>query len=69
MESRKMAQINLSAGQEERCRELICEHGAGGRGGWDELESSTDIYHCRWWLQPWNWKMLTPWKKSYDQPR
>ena len=25
--------------------------------------------HCRWWLQPWNWKVLTPWKKSYDQPR
>ena len=25
--------------------------------------------HCRWWLQPWNWKMLTPWKKRYDQPR
>ena len=25
--------------------------------------------HCRWWLQPWNQKMLTPWKKSYDQPR
>ena len=24
---------------------------------------------CRWWLQPWNWKMLAPWKKSYDQPR
>ena len=24
---------------------------------------------CRWWLQPWNKKMLTPWKKSYDQPR
>ena len=22
---------------------------------------------CRWWLQP--WKMLPPWKKSYDQPR
>ena len=21
------------------------------------------------WLQPWNWKMLTPWKESYDQPR
>ena len=21
------------------------------------------------WLQPWNLKMLTPWKKSYDQPR
>ena len=25
--------------------------------------------HCKWWLQPWNLKMLAPWKKSYDQPR
>ena len=25
--------------------------------------------HCRWWLQLWNEKTLTPWKKSYDQPR
>ena len=25
--------------------------------------------HCRWWLQPWNENMLTPWKESYDQPR
>ena len=25
--------------------------------------------HCRWWLQPWNSKMLPPWKKNYDQPR
>ena len=25
--------------------------------------------HCRWWLQPWNQKMLTPWKESDDQPR
>ena len=25
--------------------------------------------HCRWWLQPWNYKTLTPWKKNYDQPR
>ena len=25
--------------------------------------------HCRWWLQPWNWKTLAPWKKSYYQPR
>ena len=24
---------------------------------------------CRWWLNPWNWKMLAPWKKSYDKPR
>ena len=27
------------------------------------------IDHCRWWLQPWNEKLLTPWKKSYDQRR
>ena len=25
--------------------------------------------HCRWWLQPGNKKTLTPWKKSYNQPR
>ena len=25
--------------------------------------------HCRWWLQPWNSKMLASWKKSYGQPR
>ena len=25
--------------------------------------------HCRWWLQPLNEKMLTPWKESYDQLR
>ena len=25
--------------------------------------------HCRWWLQPQNYKTLTPWKKSYDYPR
>ena len=24
--------------------------------------------HCRWWLQPWNKKTLTSWKKSYEQP-
>ena len=25
--------------------------------------------HCRWWLQPWNQKMLAPWKESYDKTR
>ena len=42
----------------------------------ETMETVTDfIYfgglqnHCRWWLQPWNWKTLAPWKKSYDQPR
>ena len=24
---------------------------------------------CGWWLQPWNQKMLAPWKKGYDQLR
>ena len=24
---------------------------------------------CGQWLQPWNQKMLAPWKKSYDKPR
>ena len=24
--------------------------------------------HCRGWLQPWNLKMITPWKESYDRP-
>ena len=31
---------------------------------WGELQN-----HCRWWLQPWNYKMLAAWKKSYDQLR
>ena len=25
--------------------------------------------HCRWWLQSWNKKTLTPWKKNYNQHR
>ena len=43
------------------------------------METATDVIylsyclglqnHCRWWLQPWNWKTRVPWKKSYDQPR
>ena len=38
-------------------------------------ESSKRLYflglqnHCRWWLQPWNWEKLAPWKKNYDKPR
>ena len=38
------------------------------------METVTDYFlwlqnHCRWWLQPWNQKMLAPWKKSYDNSR
>ena len=41
----------------------------------ETVETVTDFIlrgfqnHCRWWLQPWNYKMLAPWKKSYDKPR
>ena len=23
--------------------------------------------YYRWWVQPWNWKTLVPWKKNYDK--
>ena len=42
---------------------------------WGNSGNSVRLYffglqnHCRWWLQPWNEKMLAPWKKSYDQSR
>ena len=42
---------------------------------WGKNESSDRFHflglpnHCRWWLLPPNWKMLAPWKKSYDKPR
>ena len=42
---------------------------------WGNSRNSGRLYfeglqnHCRWWLQPWNEKMLAPWKKSYNQPR
>ena len=36
--------------------------GNSGNTGW--LYFSGLQIHCRWWLKPWNWKMLTPWKES-----
>ena len=42
---------------------------------WRNSENSGKLYfgglqnHCRWWLQPWNKKTPTPWKKSYYQPK
>ena len=42
---------------------------------WGNNGNSVRLYfgglqnHCKWWLQPWNKKMLAPWKKRYDQPR
>ena len=41
----------------------------------EKVEAVTDFSflglqnHCRWWLQPWSYKMLDPWKKNYDKPR
>ena len=42
---------------------------------WGNSGNSVRLYfsglqnHCRWWLQLWNSKTLTPWKESYDQPK
>ena len=39
------------------------------------METVTRLYilglpnHCRWWLQPWNYKTLPSWKKSCEEPR
>ena len=45
------------------------DRGGGDNGNSDRLYFLGLQNHCRWWLQPWNYKMLTPWKKSYNQPR
>ena len=43
--------------------------------GWGNNGNSERLYflglqnHCRWWLQPWNSKILAPWKKRYDKTR
>ena len=40
-----------------------------------EIMETVTIYflglpnHCIWWLQPWNYKMLASWKKSFEKPR
>ena len=38
----------------------------------ETVETVADFFlapnHCKWWLQPWNEKTLTPWKERYDQP-
>ena len=39
-------------------------NGNSDRPYFGELQS-----HCRWWLQPWTYKTLTPWRKNYDQHR
>ena len=39
--------------------------GNSGNSGWHYFGGLEN--HCRWWLQPWNQKTVTPWKESYDQ--
>ena len=52
---------------------ILSHHFMGNR--WRNSGNSGRLYfgglqnHCKWWLQPWYKKTLTPWKKSYDQPR
>ena len=41
----------------------------GNNGNNDRLYFGGLQNHCRWWLQPWNSKMLASWNKSYDQPK
>ena len=41
----------------------------GNNGSSDRLYFLELQNHCRWWLQPWNQKLLAPWQISYDQPR
>ena len=41
----------------------------GNKGNSERLYFLGFQNHCRWWLQPWNQKMLIPWKKTYDQPK
>ena len=42
---------------------------------WGNSGNSVRLYfgglqiHYIWWLQPWNQKMIAPWKKSYEQTR
>ena len=44
-------------------------NGCGNSGNSDRLYFLGLQNHCKWWLQPWNYKALAPWKKSYDQLR
>ena len=39
----------------------------GKNGNSERLYFFGLLNHCRWWLQPWNWKTLVPWKKCYDE--
>ena len=37
--------------------------------GVSEITARQWLLYCRQWLQPWSYKTLAPWKRSYDKPR
>ena len=41
----------------------------GNNGNSDRLYFFRPPNHCRSCLQPWNWKRIVPWKKSYGKSR
>ena len=41
----------------------------GNNGNSDKMYFLELQNHFRWWLQPWNYKTLGSWKKSYDKLR
>ena len=66
--------------EKQRNQRSNCQHQLDHRNHfmgnrWGNSGNSVRLYfwglqnHSRWWLQPRNYKMLTPWKESYDQPR
>ena len=74
MKVREEWKIWLEAQHSENYDHVIRSHYFMGNR-WGDSGNSDRFYfwelqnHCRWWLQPWNEKMLTHWKKSYNQPR
>ena len=59
--------------QKSKDHGIWSHHFMGNR--WGNSVNSDRLYfgglqnHCRWWMQSQNYKMLAPWKESYDQPR
>ena len=46
---------------------LLSSYVYGNSGKGDRLYFLGLQNHCRWWVQPWKYKILVPWKKSYDK--
>ena len=82
-ESKELKSLLMKAKEESKKSWLIAQHSENedrhlvpsllgnrwGNNGNSELYLGGLQNHCRWWLLPWNWKTLAPWKKSHDQPR